>query len=237
VSAEADKSHVKFAAVVEKVAGVESGAAVPMAATTTDSLAERRRILLEYREKVAQTRKVAEERLAKLVEAHTKIDAELAQLDQREQEQVQAEIVEARRKQVEEIKKQFVAPAPAVPAGGPAKARARTQAPPVGRAPRFDIHAVVRFGKSPDHVVMRARNISMTGALLASEPGMISLFPVGSEHAAKVFLSAEPKNGIELRGKIVRHEQNAIVVDWSDDAEATFRVALLISALAPEETT
>ena len=231
MSAESDKLHVKFAAVVEQVAGVESGATVPMAATTADSLADRRRILLEYREKVAQTRAVAEQRLAKLVEAHTKIDAELAQLDRREHEQVQAELVEARRRQVEAIKQQYVPPGPA---GGPSKARAPAV---VGRAPRFDIHAAVRFGKSPDHVVMRARNISMTGALLASEPDTIAQFPVGSEYAAKVFLSAEPKNGIELRGKIVRHEPNAVVVDWSDDAEATFRVALLISALAPEETT
>lgn len=234
MSAETDRLHVKFAAVVEQVAGVESGATVPMAATTADSLADRRRILLEYREKVAQTRAVAEQRLAKLVEAHTKIDAELAQLDRREHEQVQAELVEARRRQVEAIKQQYVPPGPA---GGPSKAMAPKAPAVVGRAPRFDIHAAVRFGKSPDHVVMRARNISMTGALLASEPDTIAQFPVGSEHAARVFLSAEPKNGIELRGKIVRHEPNAVVVDWSDDAEATFRVALLISALAPEATT
>lgn len=234
MSAETDKSHSKFAAVVEQVAGVESGAAVPMTATTTDSLTERRRILLEYREKVAQTLAVAEERIAKLVEAQSKIDAELAQLDQRRAEQVQAELVEARRKQVEEIKKQYVAPAPAAPAVAPAKGAAPKTSAAVGRAPRFDIHAAVRFGKSPDHVVMRARNISMTGALLASEPDMIARFAVATEHDAKVFLSAEPKNGIELRGKIVRHEANSIVIDWSDDVEATFRVALLISTLAPE---
>lgn len=231
MSAESDKSHLKFAAVVEQVAGVESGAAVPMAATTADSLTERRRILLEYREKVALTRKAQEERLAKLVDAQAKIDAELAQLDQRQAEQVQAELVEARRKQVEEIQKQYF-PAPA---GGSTRAAAQPAEPNARRAPRFDIHAAVRFGTSPDHVVMRARNISMTGALLATEADTIAKYPVGTEHHAKVFLSAEPKSGIELRGTIVRHEPNSIVMDWSGDVEATFRVALLISTLAPEE--
>ena len=234
MSAENDKTHSKFAAVVQRVAGVESGAAVPMAATTLDSLADRRRILVEYRDKVAQTRTAQEERLAKLIEAQTKIDAELAQLDQRAAAQVQADLVEARRKQVEEIKQQYVT---AAPAGGPAKASAKPIAPEARRAPRFDIHAAVRFGKAPDHVVMRARNISMTGALLATETDMFVKYPVGTEHAAKVFLSAEPKSGIELRGKIVRHEPNSIVMDWSDDVEATFRVALLISTLAPEDST
>ncbi len=49
-----------------------------------------------------------------------------------------------------------------------------------------------------------------------------------------MFVNDAPKEQIALRAKVVRHDGNAIVIDWSEDVEASFRVALLIATLPPE---
>ena len=103
------------------------------------------------------------------------------------------------------------------------------------RSPRFEVHAAARFKLPNDEVIMRARNISMTGALLATEASQVPKFPVGSEHSVSVFASAEPKEAITVVAKVVRHDANAIVIDWSADVEASFRVALLIATLPASE--
>jgi hypothetical protein len=78
---------------------------------------------------------------------------------------------------------------------------------------------------------LRARNVSMTGALLATEKRVLDRFPTGTERAASVFISEDPSERVAIRARVVRHEDNALVIDWFEDVEASFRIALFISTL------
>jgi hypothetical protein len=231
-----DKDRRAFSDVVAAtVAATE-----PASGVVPGSMEHRRMLLLEYKRRTEEARVAQEERLAKLVDAQRRIDNELKALDHRgaaEPEplppppEVQAAVepepsIVQRKRQVAEIQRAYVekenkAPSRAKPSDNAA----------VRRAPRFEVHAVVRFGAPPDDVIMRARNVSMTGALLATEKGVLSRFALGSEHAASVFMSEDPRERVSIRARVVRHEDNALVVDWSEDVEASFRIALLISTL------
>jgi hypothetical protein len=207
-----ENTRDNFTAAVTQAAGLSADATDPV---------ERRKQLMAYRDKVEKARAEQEARLSKLQDAQRKIDAELEAFERQEAARKQVEEIKAR---VSDTKKHPIVKT----------AAAKPEPSPARRSPRFDIHAAVRFGTPPDDIIMRARNISMTGALLATEPGVVERYPVGTEHDVTVFVSAEPKKGITLRASIVRHEPSSVAVDWSNDVEASFRVALLISSLEPE---
>ncbi len=213
---------------------------------------ERQRIEEETRRIEEENRELEERRAAQAAEAARIADEEKRAIEERddlarrkaEQEREAAraakahlETVELRRQQVGEIQRQLMAltePAPAAKPAGPAKAApASAPKPNTRRSPRFEIHAAVRFKIPGDVIVMRARNISMTGALLATEAATLAKFPVGSEHTAHVFLSESAGESVAVQAQVVRHEDNALIIDWSADVESSFRVALLIATLPP----
>jgi hypothetical protein len=115
------------------------------------------------------------------------------------------------------------------------KRRSRDRRAERRRHERLELCASVLIKGNEEIPLLSVRDISLSGAFLASGGTDLSMFAIGAEHRVVVLDVRDPAATAEVTATIVRHEYSGMAIDWSGSPGAALKIATLLEDIRRRE--
>ena len=103
------------------------------------------------------------------------------------------------------------------------------------RHPRVELLASVELESGGEIIILTVRNISMGGVFVCNDGYALSAFAIGSRHELTIFTPSDLDKNLVVRGRIVRHDQDGMALEWRTDDTSAVRLAALIRKNTSDE--
>jgi hypothetical protein len=137
-------------------------------------------------------------------------------------------MVEAKRKELAEIEQRLEDRALVVPKVGE---------PPVdperGRPKaRLRVAASVVLNHGAELIALPLVDVSLTGALISAQGRVLDQLPVGTELPLTLFANENADQQVDVVARVVRHREDTLAVDWSQNQSAAYAIGCFLDALS-----